>query len=96
MKITKDQEQISLLISLPWEVDSVRIIGKPTFLKVHEILQGTGRYLEVICEESKYFPAFEAFCDLVIHNVQDKHLPGVSVFLNALRTWDWEEVRKTA
>jgi|JI10StandDraft_1071094.scaffolds.fasta_scaffold2736765_1 hypothetical protein len=96
MQVTRNQEQISLIISLPWEVDSVRIIGKPKFLKVHEILKGTGRFLEIICEDPKYFTAFDAFCDLVVHNVQDKHLPGVSVFLNALRTWDWDEVRKSA
>ncbi|WCL50366.1 hypothetical protein [Leptospira sp. GIMC2001] len=96
MQVTKDQQQISLLISIPWELDAIRVIGKPNFLKVHEILQGSGRYLEILCEDTAYFPAFELFCDLVIKNVQDKHLPALSVFLNALRTWDWQESKKIA
>jgi hypothetical protein len=96
MQINANESEMSLMFSLPWEVDSVKVVGKPKFLKIQEVVQGSGRYLEVVCNEPKYFPAFEAFSDLVVMNVKEKHLPALSVFLNALRTWNWEGYKKSA
>lgn len=96
MLFSKENEQLSLLISIPFGMDTIRVIGKPHFLNIQEIEQGSQRKLEVTCCNPQYFSSFEAFCDLVELNVRNKHLPALSVFLNVLRVWNWEQLRKIA
>lgn len=96
MQISKDSETISLTIPIPLEVDTIKILSRPEFIQIQEIQNGSARQLEIICKNSKYLSSFEAFCDLVEMNVHVKHLPALSVFINILRVWNWEEFRKTA
>lgn len=97
MQLSNQNEQLTLLIPMPEEVDSLKIIGRPKFINIQEAeTPNHERVLEVVCEEPEYFASFESFCDLVEKNVREKHLPALSVFLNVLRVWDWKEIRKTA
>lgn len=97
MHRSSENEQLSLILPIPSELDSLKIIGRPKFLKIQETeSEDNHRFIEVVCEDPSYFPSFQSFCDLVEKNVREKHLPALSVFINILRVWNWEENRKIA
>ncbi len=97
MERDKTNLEITLTIPIPKELETLKIIGGPSFLQIREgIDKNNRRILEIVCSEPRHFSKFEAFSDLVETNVRKKRLPALSVFLNALRVWDWEETRKIA
>jgi hypothetical protein len=97
MELSRENQQLSLIIPIPNELDSLKIIGRPKFLQIQETTsENNVRSIEVTCDAPEYFATFEAFCDLVEKNVREKHLPALSVFINVLRVWKWDENRKIA
>jgi hypothetical protein len=97
MELSRENQQLSLIIPIPNELDSLKIIGRPKFLQIQENpTQNEIRTIEVTCNAPEHFASFESFCDLVEKNVREKHLPALSVFINILRVWNWDENRKIA